>query len=106
MTETPEQYAGAVGADTEQLARDGDALVSALTGGPANETVSVRVALAARRGERWACWFCTALSMLVQPRHCDVVLTPAPLPWWVYARAAVVFALVLVGLPIAVWEML
>ena len=88
-----DRYAGNVEVDTEQLARDVDAEISALTGGPANQTVSVRVALAARRGEKWACWFCAVLSVLVQRGHCAAVLTPAPLPWWVYFRAALAFAL-------------
>lgn len=105
MTETPDRYAEAVGADAESLGRDADAMVSALTGGPANQTVSVRVALAARRGERWACWFCVFLSVAVQRGHCGRVLTSAPLPWWVYVRALACFLAALVGVPWLAWRL-
>lgn len=40
------------------------------TGGDADQTLSLRAALAARRGSKTACVFCRVLSWLVQPRHC------------------------------------
>ncbi|MDA8251087.1 MAG: hypothetical protein M0Z28_18215 [Rhodospirillales bacterium] len=94
-----DDYLANVGTDAEALARDGDALVSALTGGAANQTVSDRVALAERRGAWWARWFCAVLSLAVQPDHCGAMFRRAPVPWWAYPRAAFCFAFVLVGLP-------
>ncbi len=92
MTADPATYLSNVAADAESLARDGDALVNAIVGGPADETVSVRASNDARSGWRLARWFCAALSLLVQPDHCAAVRRPDPLPWWVYVRAAVCFA--------------
>lgn len=93
MTGNPlDQYAENVGKDTEALARDMDAEISAITGGVANQTVSMRVALAAQRGERWAIAFCQFLSVAVQCDHCRVTLDGGPMPWWVFVRAAIWFA--------------
>lgn len=91
-------YFANVAADTERLLRDGDAEVSALTGGAADQTVSARVAQDARHGRTWARWFCGGLSLLVQPGHCAAMRSGAPTPWWVYPRAAVCFAVIVVAL--------
>lgn len=98
-----DDYLKNVGTDAENIARDGDELVSAITGGPANETVSRRVALAARDGKRWACWFCWFLSWAVQPDHCAKMFTNDPTPWWVYLRATFWFVAVIFGLPALIW---
>lgn len=91
MDETPGQYAANVTTDTAALLRDADAEVSALTGGAADQTVSARVAADAQRGAWWARWFCAALSLLVQPGHCQAMRAAAPVPWWAYPRAGLCF---------------
>ena len=96
MPPDPATYIANVATDAERIARDGDALANALAGGAADETVSVRVAQDARR-HAWARWGCAALSLLVQPDHCAAVRRPDPLPGWVYARAAVCFAVLAVA---------
>lgn len=92
-----EQYAANVATDTETLAADIDAEISALTGGVANQTVSMRVALAAKLGKRWAIAFCAFLSAAVQCDHCQVTLDGGLIPWWAFVRAAICFAVVIGG---------
>jgi hypothetical protein len=77
----------------ETDARDADATAGVVVlDNPAGMTVSLRAALGARSGEwRW-CLFCRLLDVLVQRGHCEATLDPnAPVPWWVYSRAAVAF---------------
>lgn len=101
MTESPDQYAENVAADTEPLLRDADAEVSALTGGAANQTVSARVAAAAERREWWAVAFCGVLSVCVQRDHCAAMASPAPSPWFVYPRALFCF----LSVPFVLWAL-
>jgi hypothetical protein len=94
-----DEYTKNVAVDTQQLLRDADEEVSALTGGVAKQTVSLRVALADARGERWACWFCWFLSHFVQHDHCRITRDNGPMDWTVYVRALVCFLFCLVGVP-------
>lgn len=56
--------------------------------GDAGQTLSLRAALAARSGERWACVLCRVLGWLVQRRHCEKQLMHEPMNPLNYVRAA------------------
>jgi hypothetical protein len=66
-----------------------DEAENAALGGPANETISIRVAKAEADGKRWGCWACAALSWLVQYRHCQRQLQALPMGVQDYIRAFV-----------------
>lgn len=53
-----------------RLGVETDVWLSVLTGGPAGETISLRVARARLNGSRPACLVCQVLSRLVERGHC------------------------------------
>lgn len=69
-----------------------DVAINVLTGGLTNETVSMRVAEAARDGGPYACLVCRALDFLVQERHCERQFEKGNSPAFVYVRAGIAFA--------------
>ena len=54
-----------------------DELANAILGGYAHETISMRMAFGARRGEAIGCLFCRVIQIIL-PRHCD---TKASMTW-------------------------
>lgn len=80
------------------LISDGTALdrtENAIADGMPQQTISLRAALAAQRGERWGCWLCAFLSVAVQRGHCAKQLAGQPMTGWNYLRAAAL----LTGIP-------
>jgi hypothetical protein len=67
-----------------------DVLLNALVypGARLKQTVSVHAALDRLEGKRVGCVLCRILDVLVQPHHCDQVLTQAPMPAGAAVRAA------------------
>ena len=64
-----------------------DETLDAVTGGPANESFSLRWARAAANGSRVGCVVCRVLSVLVQKNHCAKQLAGQPMGVWNYIRA-------------------
>jgi hypothetical protein len=69
-----------------------DTSVNVLFGGQLGQTVSYRVAVAARDGKRWGCIFCWFLSWAVQKNHCALQFEKGPSPVSTYIRAGIAFA--------------
>lgn len=101
-TPPPSDYEGNVSADTRQLLIDVDDEVSALLGGSARQTLSMRSALAARAGKRWGCLLCWYLSRFVQPDHCKRTLAGDPMPRWVFLTAGASFVFWGIVVPVVV----
>lgn len=73
-------------------------------GGVPGETVSTHAARDAAAGQPWACVLCKALSIIVQPRHCQVTLDPSGVtPLSADARAGAGFLLLAGALAITVF---
>lgn len=51
-----------------------DQLLNTVTGGDPDQTVSLRAALARKRGEKWGCIVCKVLGWF-DPNHCGKVKT-------------------------------
>ncbi len=76
----------------------------ALLGGTPGETVSTHAARDAAAGQPWACVLCRVLSIIVQPRHCQVTLDPSGVtPLSADARAGAGFLLLAGALAISVF---
>lgn len=90
----------------ERVGIEFDTAINVATGGPLGWTVSERAAygagwrpsndpaVAVRTGtkQRGWCWFCAALSIIVQPGHCRVQFTNLETPGFDMVRASVAFA--------------
>ena len=90
----------------ERCGQEFDVAIGVLCGGPLGMTVSMRAALAAEQGKRWAVWLCAVLSVLVQPHHCSDTLSPTPSPWFVYVRAGIAFAVAIGAIGAMAWAAL
>ena len=64
-----------------------DCLLNALLGGAEDQTISVRAALAQRRGARWGCWLCWWLAHTIERHHCARVLAGQPVRRWAAVAA-------------------
>lgn len=78
---------------------DEDDLFSSLTGGPKQETFSLREAVAASKGSKTACIVCDILSVLVQKNHCALTLAGKDIPPFAAVKAFFWITLIL-ALPI------
>jgi hypothetical protein len=81
----------AFGRYLERCGVEFDTAVNVLAGGQLGQTVSLRVAIAARAGKRWGCVFCWFLNWAVQRNHCALQFQNVPSPVLTYIRAGVAF---------------
>lgn len=81
----------AFGQYLERCGIEFDTAVNVLTGGQLGQTVSYRVAVAARAGKRWGCVFCWFLNWAVQRNHCALQFVNVPSTVMTYLRAGVAF---------------
>lgn len=92
------------------IAYELDVLLSVITGGPRDTTVSLRVAKAAQaygnKGLHPSCLLCKWLSLTVETDHCANVLADKATKPGGIIRAAAQFALVLGGIGGAAWWLL
>ncbi len=68
-----------------------DVAVNVLAGGDLGQTVSYRVAVAAREGRRIGCLFCWFLDWAVQRNHCERQFGNDPAGPLTFVRAGVAF---------------
>ena len=54
----------------DRVGYQADCLLNAVIGGPEDQSVSLRAALARKRGARWGCVLCQWLSWTVERHHC------------------------------------
>lgn len=87
----------------DRLAYETDVWLSVATGGPEDETVSLRTARAAANGGRLACLFCRWLSLTVERDHCTKQLRGTVTKPAGAVRAAVQFALA-IGMIVLFWH--
>lgn len=68
-----------------------DTAVNVLTGGDLGQTVSYRMAVAAREGRRIGCLFCWFLDWAVQKNHCSLQFDAGPNRPLTFMRAGIAF---------------
>jgi hypothetical protein len=80
-----------------------DETLDAVTGGPPNETFSMRWAKARAAGSRMGCIICAALSVLVQRNHCAKQLAGHGMSGWEYLRAFLCITIALAAPLALIW---